>query len=389
MKKIPVVVLVLEFSSHYHREVYRGVANYARNNPRAFRPILVPDRQSLQLMRPPPDGIITHVTTATQREFFQRTLSPSVPMVNISGRLDELQLPTVRLDDLAAGRMAAGHLLACGLRQFGYFGRTIGAIFARRGEGFARSIRQAGHPCSIYLCPGGVISEQANHLEFRRLQKWLDALPKPVGILSGTDWVAIDIYEACDRLRLQIGQQIAVVGIDNDDILCETQTPSLSSVDIKADRIGYEAATLLVRLMRGKKAPPGPILVPPVRVVQRRSSDMLALSDPEVGSVLRFIRDHIDQPFSVEDAIRQVPLSRRALERRFRRSAGCSILDEVHRIKIERMRELLITTNQTIEEISVACGFVQLSHMAKLFRKKTGLPPGTFRKQFGDKQTAH
>jgi LacI family transcriptional regulator len=109
---------------------------------------------------------------------------------------------------------------------------------------------------------------------------------------------------------------------------------------------------------------------------------MFAVSDPYVGAALRFIRDHIDQPFSVQDAIKEVPLSRRALERRFRKRMGRSILDEIHRIKIERIRELLVATNHTIEEISVACGFTQLSHMAALFRKKTGLAPGAYRNQF-------
>lgn len=141
----------------------------------------------------------------------------------------------------------------------------------------------------------------------------------------------------------------------------------------------------MARLLRGGRPPSEPILVPPVAVVQRQSSDLLAVADPHLAAALRYVREHVDQPLTVEKVARQVPLSRRVLERRFREHLGRTVLSEIHRAKIERIKQLLIATDQTTEEIAEHCGFAQLSHMAAFFRKKTGFAPGAFRKQFRHK----
>jgi LacI family transcriptional regulator len=372
---LPVVALLMTLSGGYLRDVYRGIFGYLRMHGRPFRVTMVNDLKFIRTMTQPAAGVIA---LATEAELARRLAALGLPVVNVSGRLDPSGLPTVRVDDHAIGELAADYFLANGLRHFAYFGHKGAAIFSRRGDGFIRRLGQA-HACSRLDVSIRVPTLELRAADRQRLRRWLRMLPKPVGLLCGTDWVAGALYEACEELGLRVGVDLAVLGVDNDEFLCETQDPPLSSVDTHPNRVGYEAAAIMAGMLRGQPAPLSPVLIPPVGVVQRQSSDLLAVPDPQVAAVLRHIRDHACEPLSVARLVPLVSLSRRVLERRFRACMGYSMLTEIHRMKLERIRERLGHTEQTLEQIAAACGFAQVSHMSALFRKKTGQAPGAFR----------
>ena len=376
MPQRPVIAVTVSTANRYHRAIYRGVTDYARIPPRAFEVRMVP-LKSLRSIHPAPDGIIAHLNTP---RLVEEARSLGIPVVNNSRRIDNTGLPTVISDDVAAGRLAAEHLLGCGFRDFAFYGREGIPFSIARSKGFVDAVEASGLHCDLYLrkqnTPG-----RPGQPERRRVQGWLAALPKPVGVLAFTDWCAMDLYDACAKLGLRVREDVAIVGVDNDEFVCESCDPSLSSVDNRPERIGYEAAALLMRLLRGKASQPRPILIPPLGVVQRQSTDVFAGRDPHVATALHFIRDHADRALEVKEVLSHVPLSRRILERRFRAQLGRSILEEVHRHRVERIKHLLTTTDHSIGEIAVACGFENPSYIATLFCKKTGVTPWAYRRQ--------
>jgi LacI family transcriptional regulator len=381
MSRRPVIAVTLSPSNRYHRSIYRGVADYARIPPRAFEARMAP-LTSLRSIRPAPDGIIAHLNTP---RLVAEARSLRIPVVNNSRRIEDTGLPSVTSDDVAAGRLAAEHLLGCGFRHFAFYGREGIPFSLARSRGFVRAVEAAGFQCDLYLreqhTPG-----RPKLNERRRVQRWLAGLPRPVGVLALTDWCALDLYDACARLGLRVRDEVGIVGVDNDEFVCESCDPSLSSVDNRPERIGYEAAALLMRLLRGGAPPTETVLIPPLGVVARQSTDVFVGGDPHVAAALHFIRDHADRALEVKDVLARVPLSRRILERRFRKDLGRSVLEEIHRHRVERIQQLLTTTDHTIGEIAEACGFENPSYIATLFRKKTGLTPRAYRRQYQNRR---
>ncbi|MDZ4686932.1 MAG: substrate-binding domain-containing protein [Planctomycetaceae bacterium] len=213
------------------------------------------------------------------------------------------------------------------------------------------------------------------------LRHWLSALPKPVGVFAAHELRAWQVVEACRSSGLRVPDDVAVIGTDNDELLCELARPSLSSVPIPAERIGFEAAALLSKLMRGAKPPRRPKLFAPTRVNARQSSDVLAGADPEVTVAARFIRNHAHQPLSVDDVLRHVSISRRALEQRFRRVLDRGIGQEIRRVHLERAKELLATTLLSMADVAEQAGFSSMHYLSRVFRHDVGLTPSDFRRQ--------
>jgi LacI family transcriptional regulator len=376
-RPVRVAVLMTE-GARYTRSIYHGVAEYARRHRGRFEPVHVQNLAFLRSWEKRPTGVIALVFDPSVARELQ---SMRLPVVNVSGRYPRSPFPMVIGDDTAIGRVAAEHLLDSGFSSFGYYGNQIGAHYANRCAGFEAAVREAGKTCGSFRYTLEKNKDRPNSAERRRLDQWLKRQEKPIGLFCGTDWCALHLYEACFRLGLRVRDDVALVAAGNDEFICESCEPPLSSVDNQPGQIGYEAAALMARLLRGEFPPAGPIRIPPAGVVQRRSSDVFINEDRHLATVLRFIQNHLDQPLHVADLVRLVPLSRRALERRVREALGRSILDEIHRRKMERIKHLLARNDQSIEAIATACGFAQAAHMTALFRKITGLPPSAYREQ--------
>jgi LacI family transcriptional regulator len=280
--------------------------------------------------------------------------------------------------------LAARHLGERGFSQFGFVGHPHHVYSTEREDGFRQGLAAAGHtPACYHERPAPSYRRRGRLLVLNvSLQRWLKGLPKPVGIFACHDVWALQVVEACRLTGLRVPEDVAVLGVDNDDLLCELARPSLSSIVVPADRIGYEAAALLERLLAGGRRPRRPLLVPPAGVVTRHSSEVLAIADPDVMAAVRYIRAHRHHPVRVEDVLREVAVSRRALERRFRAAFGRGLGEEIRHGHLERAADLLATTGLSVAEVADQAGFTSVHYLSRVFRHEMGVTPTAYRRQF-------
>ena len=214
---------------------------------------------------------------------------------------------------------------------------------------------------------------------------WLKSLPKPVGLMACNDYRGRQVIEACKTAGILVPEEVAVLGVDNDEVICNLANPPLSSIQLNVRRAGYEAAELLDKLMSDKEVTSQKIDVLPTHVITRQSTDIMAISDREVASALRFIRKHSREPIQVSDVARAVALTSRSLQRKFRSVLNRSVHNEISYARMERISQLLIETHLPISLIASEFGFSDVAHMARSFRKIKGTTPLAFRKKYGPK----
>jgi len=213
------------------------------------------------------------------------------------------------------------------------------------------------------------------------MANWLARLPKPIGIMACYDIRAQQLLDLCRELDIAVPEQVAVIGVDNDRLLCDLASPPLSSVIPNAHRSGYEAASLLDSLMQGVNVPAVAHLIKPLGVEARQSTNILAIDDPDVAKALRFIREHANEGINVSDVLRNVPISRRVLEHRFRQCLGRSPHEEILRLKVQRIRQLLQESDLSLQEIALQTGFEHVEYLSTVFKRETGSSPRAFRKE--------
>ena len=213
------------------------------------------------------------------------------------------------------------------------------------------------------------------------LAQWLGELPKPIGVMACNDDRGREVLEACRDARLLVPEQIAVVGVDNDELLCDLADPPLSSVALNAETGGYRVAALLDKMMRGQVRRKQTLVVEPLHVIVRRSTDIIALDDADVASALRFLHDNAMRPIGVADVVRHVQLSRRSLEIRFQNAVGRTVHAEIQRVRIERAKQLLIETDLPIPKVAEATGFGSASYLGQVFRQILETTPARFRRK--------
>jgi LacI family transcriptional regulator len=226
-------------------------------------------------------------------------------------------------------------------------------------------------------------AERAWGREQKSLAHWLKTLPRPAGIMASNDQRARHVLEAARLAGLRIPDDLAVIGVDNDETLCELSTPSISSVALDTDTIGFQGAAMLDRLMGGRRVPRRAELVPPLGVIARRSTDMLAMADPSVVAAVRFIDANISRPIRISDVLRITQLSRKTLEVRFRRGLGRTPHQELQRRRLERVKTLLQQTDWPLKQIARAAGFTYVEHFHLIFRRDVGMTPAKFRAMHG------
>lgn len=282
----------------------------------------------------------------------------------------------VTCDHKAIGRMAADHLMECGFRNFGFCPSHLAhSKRSGRQKAFYSRLAEASFRCHT-CCPPK--TQQWEQLRSRMVD-WVVDLPKPVGIMAQNDSLGLQVLEACRVAGLAVPQQVGVLGAGNSRILCQSGNPPLSSVDENAARQGYLAAQVLDELMSGKPRPPRPIIVPAAGVVTRESTGAILMEDAEMAKAIRLIRERACDPLNVEDLLKEVGLSRRSLERRFRRFLGRSPHAEIRRIQLERAKRLLIDTTMSVQQVARSCGLTTGWEISVIFRKHTGLTPTEFR----------
>ncbi len=373
------VVLIVETSVVYGRQILRGISRYLQTHE-AWSVFL----DERELRAPPPewlshwrgDGVICRSTTAEWARILRRW---RLPVVDLNDQYLDLGLPRVGSDMRAIGRLGAEHLRGRGFRHLAFCGFSGETWSAQRREGFAAAAQGLLGPAGIYESPWAGLRTHPWQEERQAIAQWLESLPRPVGIMACNDVRARHVLDACAHLGAQVPDEIAVVGVDNGETFCELCNPPLSSVAPNAERIGYEAAALLDRLMAGERGSPPNLLVPPLGVVTRLSSDVFAVEDALVARAVRFIREHACQGLKVSDVLREVGCSRSVLERRFRAHLDRSPQAEMREVQLHRVRQLLAETDWTLARIAEACGIEHPEYLSVLFKRQTGQTPGRFR----------
>jgi len=385
MSKKRTVLLALTSA---HHGFLRGVARYAREH----RWHLVADM--IYTAKIPSgwrgDGIISFI--GYRDDLAEFILSSGLPAVEISMVRDEIKMPRVEGDSEMIGKLAAEHFLERGFRNYVWAPMLDDTLNAERFHGFAARLSKDGISCHV-LPPTDTRHGDPTSRDWQARRKLLihelKRLPKPLAVFGYNDCVAADIIDACDDAGLLVPEAVAVLGVDNDALICESISVPLSSVCHDLEGMAYKASALLERMMSGRK-PPGKVArVPPRGLVTRRSSDILAVENLQVARALRFIRDQYTSALiGVDDVVKATTLSRRALERAFRQELNRSINGEIVRLRMEMVRERLAHTEKRVVEISRECGFARPNHLFRSFKKLTGISPRSYRHGISDRKTS-
>ena len=311
-----------------------------------------------------------------------------IPVVVMSGALAEGLLPRVLTDNEAIGRLGAEHLLDCGFRRAAFYGRRGAYDISLRRKGFVDRCSHAGAACATFWAPS-LFGRWSNWSHAgQKLDGFLAGLRPPLGVMACDDLRARMVLDSCRRVGYRVPDDVAILGVDNNELICEFADPPLSSV-ARADRqMGYESAALLDRLMAGKPAPKGDILLSPPGLVRRRSTDVLAIEDPHVASAVTLIRERIGEPFGVEVVMRQASVSRRWLEQRFKDMVGCTIYQYICRTRAEHAKDLLAAPGKKmlLKDIAQACGFPNAKRFRLVFDRLTGQSPAQYRRSRPSRQ---
>jgi LacI family transcriptional regulator len=368
------VLLALDFYSH---AVHRGVVGYARRagwliDARCHHLNLgtLPEGWSA-------DGILSFFGPG---DIFGPALrSAGLPLVNTSPYLAELGLPTVRADDRASGTVAAEHLLDRGLQHLAMVQfAPLSPTSAARRAGFDASIAAAGRHVHDAECPGPARAA-GRQAQLKWLKQLLVELPHPLGVFAESDLWAVEVIHQSQAAGLSVPDDVAVVGVDNDGLIVDVAQVTVTSVDNDLEGVGFRAAELLGRLLSGEAPPTAPVLVPPVGIVQRQSTDVFAVTDRDLAAALRFIHAHFSEPIQVDDVVDQTSTSRRRLQDLFRDHLGRPIAEEVRRCRLDLAKRLLRETGLKVAAVAERAGLGSGMQLHKLLTQEVGVGPAKYR----------
>jgi LacI family transcriptional regulator len=384
----PLVAVILDAARPYDRLIIGGVAQYAREHgPWSLYVEEDPLQKLPDLGHWHGQGIIANFD---DRAVARAIEGLSLPIVGVGGGFGWYEpaagIPYVYTDNERVARVGSEHLLACGFEQLAFCGlpaTRVNGWVAERAAAFAAACREAGRACEVFS------GRHATARRWRDLQRelsdWLGRLPKPVGVMACNDVRARHVLEACRSLGLVVPRDVAVLGVDNDEVMCELTDPPLSSVDQSARRIGYEAAAVLDRLMHRRAAAtsaaglPRQTVIPPIGVVARASTDTMAAADETVEFVLERLRRNPWGRPDVTALAAEACVSRSTLEHRFRAVVGRSIHEEFVRLRVAGLRRLVVETDLPLKAIAARTGFKSLQYMTTFLRRHTGLTPARLR----------
>lgn len=362
------IALLLDYNDNYAKTVVDGVARYSMpGNWRFMTHRGVPSVTVDQLKAQPADGVIGYLTPELVTWLKRR----SIPAVNVKTDFPELPACSVLTDNLEIGRRAADYFAGKGFCRFAYVAGPVTGICARlKFQGFQE--RLAG----LNLCEVSDIAVDRVPVLFTADQK------QPLAVFAVEDFVGRMVIDVCEDNGLRVPEDVAVLGVNNSPFICSMLHPQMSSMELGAERIGYQAAVLLDQLMQGEAPPAEPIVIAPEEIAERRSTDLIQLDDDLIPNALRFIREHVHEPIQVYEVARAVFCGRRTLEKRFKEILKRSPHEEIRRARIRRACELLRETDTIIEVLAEQCGYATRDRFNVAFKKEKGMTPSQYRQQY-------
>lgn len=375
------VAVLVDTSTTWGRDVIAGVHRYSRGTE-GWQLFVEPRGVEQRRWLPQGwkgDGVIARVGFT---DLARQLREMRVPVVNVSGiALLRVDFPRVASDQAAAARLAAAHLMDRGFKNFAYFSLLGLEYVAAHQQAFFDALRLAGHGCEVYAVQPHLGAEPDWNLDMERMGKWLGGLPKPLAVFTWNSSSARELIYACLQAGLAVPEQVAVLSGADDDLFCEVTPVPISAVQLDCEQIGYRAAAELDRLMDCPGgAVPGDVLIPPHGVVDRLSTETLAVEDPAMVRALCYIRENPGRSLQVAAVARQAGLCRRTLELRFQELFGRSPAEEIRRVRLERAIELLRGTRISVAAVAEKSGFSSAEYMASVFRNHLGTTPLQYRR---------
>ena len=382
----------MESSASYGRELISGIVRYSRMHGPWFFPWVfynddlcyierMRERADLDYLRRwRPDGIITR-----DAKDIYKLARLNIPLfVAVGMNPPDPRRNNITTDDHAIGKMAAEHLLERGFRHFGFCGFDDMVWSRRRCESFSARVAEAGFETNTFKQPKSRAAREWDREEII-LMKWLRKLPKPVGVMACNDRRGQHITEACAKAKLEVPYEVAIIGVDNDEHVCNICNPPLSSVAIDVEKAGFQASELLDKMMTGKKVKPQMVVVHPARVVTRQSTNIVAVEDMLVSLALHFIHQNANSPIQVNDVTKALKVSRNCLNDKFMKTLRRSVYNEIKRVRTDLICQMLLEADLPISDIAFKLGYNSTNHIARYFKQKMGMLPLEYRKLHGYK----
>jgi LacI family transcriptional regulator len=377
------ITLFIETARKCDREILRGVARYSRlhgpwsisKTPPYYR---TPSgrKNFINLTTIHSDGVIFMETESPEQ-----ILPTGLPAIAIDVRDQIYGLANIVGDCKKIGEIAAKHFLERGFKKFAFCGFDDIHWSHERCDSFIDYLQKAGYDVQLYnQKTPSYKSNMGWEKEKKQMIQWLKRLSFPVAIMACNDDRADNILEACKDCQIKVPDEIAVLGVDNDDMVCEITEPPLSSIEMNFEKAGFEAAHVLEKWMKGENMANETIIISPTRVFVRQSTDILAIDDREVANAISFINEHVREPIQVIDVANSVSVSRRMLEKRFKVAIGMSIGAKIRKVRADHIAKLLLETNMSISEIAHSMGFDSQANFSRYFQKEFQMKPLRYRK---------
>jgi LacI family transcriptional regulator len=378
MKK---VILVIESSREYGRGLLRGIARYSNmKGPWTFynepgdQYRAIPNLKNFKA-----DGIITRLS---QKTSLKKLESTGLSAIAIGLRKPIPGLANIEPDSEKIGKMAAEYFLRKNFTNFAYCGIEDMKGSQDRKIAFKKTIEASGYKTNIYEIPLAKLSNSWDQQQ-HKMADWLKSLPKPAAIMAYNDDQGRRIITACSTVDIKIPYEVAILGVDNDSLVCDLTTPPLSSINLNIEKAGFEAAKLLDDMISKKTIKNNKIIVNPTHIVTRQSTDILAVSHKQVANAIKFVRENSKKDLQVDDVVDATVLSKRGLQRAFKVCMGHSIHNEITQARLEQLTALITETDLPLSEIAKLLDFRSINRISRFFKNNKGINIRDFRKKYG------
>jgi len=382
------VAVLIESSRAYGRGLLLGVAKYVHE--RSHWQVYSHERE-LQSTLPQwfdrwdGHGVIARIEGSAMAMAIRRLRVPVVDLRRIGTGAD---LPALHTDEHAVVRLVLEHFRERGFHHFAFWG-FAGADYSERRQAILKE-QLAERKTLLHVYSPTPRARKGWTIEYEQLEpeleqngvRWLQKLPKPVAVMACNDIAGQQVLEVCRLAELRVPDEVAVIGVDNDEVLCQLADPPLTSIEPDTVRIGYEAAALLDEMMRGKRPQHMDRYIEPLGIVPRRSTDTLVIPHGGAAQALSFLRRHFRDPITLKDLDSELPVSLRSVQDAFKKHVGRSLHQELDRLRTNFARDLLREFSVKLQTVAVQCGFANPRHFRRTFLRETGQTPQQYRREF-------
>ncbi|MCF2500280.1 AraC family transcriptional regulator [Dyadobacter chenhuakuii] len=379
------IILLLDFAEEYSKSLMKGINTYSKEfGPWIFCRMPLFHRETVGI-----DGILKWalewkadgIVGQLYNKDIEKIVQAGIPVIAQDFKERFAEIPNITGGYHEAGQLGADYFLKKGFTNFAFYGFNDIVWSRERAEGFEERLKKRGHKVH-YFEHKKARSTELWYYKPSSLSRWLKSLPKPISLMTCDDNQGQHITEACRQLGIRIPEEVAVLGVDNDEMICDLSDPPLSSIALDAEKGGYDAAKLLDHMIKHGTAHYYDIIVKPVQVITRHSTDIYATNDDHIASSLKYIHQNIDKNLHVDEVVKQVPLSRRALEKRFLEITGYPIYKYIFNLRIEKFTQKLLDTDMSVFEIALDMGLTDSKNIARQFRQAKGCSPSVYRNRY-------